>query len=78
MDIIVARTMRPVNITIVMSAHGYNTGCPNDKKHAYEFCDGYLLAYKAKWNSLDDDNYTAAKSQAQGDSTVRLMAATIM
>ena len=36
------------------------------------------MAYKAKWNSLDDDNDTAAKSQAQGDSTVRLMEATIM
>ena len=47
-------------IRIVLN-HGYDTGCPNDKKHAYEFCDGYLLAYKAKWNSLDGDNDTADK-----------------
>jgi hypothetical protein len=34
------------------SDHGYGTGCPNDKKHTYEFCQGYSLGYKAKWNSL--------------------------
>ena len=28
--------------------------------------------YMAKWNSLDGDNNTAAKTQAQGDSTVRI------
>ena len=66
MDIIVARTMRPVNITIVMSAHGYDTGCPNYKKHTYEFCSGYSLGYNTKWNWLTGETTTQAANSEPG------------
>jgi hypothetical protein len=47
------------------SAHGYDTGCPNDKKHTYEFCQGYSLGYQTKWNSLEGETTTTQQSQAQ-------------
>jgi hypothetical protein len=54
--------------------HGYDKGCPNDKKHTYEFCNGYSLGYTTKWNSLADETTTQqqTQSQAQGDSNVRI------
>ena len=56
------------------SNHGHDTGCPNDKKHTYEFCNGYSLGYSAKWNSLAGETTTLqqTQSQAQGDSNVRV------
>lgn len=56
------------------SNHGHDTSCPNDKKHTYEFCNGYSLGYSAKWNSLADETTTQqqTQSQAQGDSNVRV------
>ena len=58
------------------SAHGYDTGCPNDKKHTYEFCQGYSLGYKAKWNSLTGETsvqqQSQSQAQAQGGSNVRV------
>jgi len=47
------------------SAHGYDTGCPTDKKHSYEFCHGYSLGYQSKWNSLAGETTTTQQSQAQ-------------
>ena len=66
--------MRPVNITIVMSAHGYDTGCPNYKKHTYEFCSGYSLGYNTKWNWLTGETTTQqqTQSQAQGGPNMRI------
>jgi hypothetical protein len=66
--------MQPAIITIVMSVHGYDTGCPNDKKHTYEFCQGYSLGYKAKRNSLAGETSVQqlSQSQAQGGSNVRV------
>ena len=49
-------------ITIVMRAHGYDTGCPNDKKHTYEFCQGYSLGYKAEWDSLAGETSSSNSS----------------
>src|SRR5215813_6830043 len=56
------------------SNHGYDTGCPNDKKHTYEFCSGYSLGYKTKWHSLAEERATQqqTQSQAQGDSNVHI------
>jgi hypothetical protein len=56
------------------SNHGYDTGCPNDKKHTYEFCNGYSLGHTTKWNSLAGDTTTQlqTQSQTQGDSNVRI------
>ena len=80
MDIIVARTMWPVNITIVMSAHGYDTGCPNYRKHTYEFCSGYSLGYITKWNWLTGETTTQqqTQSQAQAAQNMRITAVIIM
>ena len=50
-------------------------GCPNDKKHTYEFCNGYSLGYATNWNSLAGEMTTTqqqVQSQAQGDSNVRI------
>jgi hypothetical protein len=47
------------------SAHGYDAGCPNDKKHTYEFCNGYSLGYTTKWNSLAGETTNTQQSQAQ-------------
>src|SRR5215813_12971021 len=47
------------------SAHGYDAGCPTDKKHTYEFCQGYSLGYQSKWNSLAGETTTTQQSQAQ-------------
>jgi hypothetical protein len=56
------------------SGHDYDTGCPNDKKHTYKYCDGYSLGYKTKWNSLAGETSTQEQSQtqAQGESNVRI------
>ncbi len=27
------------------SKHGHDRSCPNDKKHTYEFCNGYSLEF---------------------------------
>jgi hypothetical protein len=56
------------------SAHGYDMGCPNDKKHTYQYCDGYSLGYKTKWNSLGGGTtmQQQTQSQAQGGSSVRV------
>jgi hypothetical protein len=35
MEIMLAKIMRPAIISIAMSAHGYDKGFPDDKKHAY-------------------------------------------
>jgi len=35
-------------ISIAMSAHGYDKGFPDDKKHARSFYQGYSLGYKKK------------------------------
>jgi hypothetical protein len=35
MEIMLATFMRPAIISIAMSAHGYDKGFPDDKKHAY-------------------------------------------
>jgi hypothetical protein len=35
MKIMLAKIMRPAIISIAMSAHGYDKGFPDDKKHAY-------------------------------------------
>ena len=55
-------------------AHGYDMGCPNDKVHTYQYCDGYSLGYKTKWNSLagETTKQEQAQSQAQGGSSVRV------
>jgi len=47
------------------SAHGYDAGCPTDKKHTYEFCQGYSLGYQSRWNSLAGEATTTQQSQAQ-------------
>ncbi|HEY7079194.1 MAG TPA: hypothetical protein VH500_05800 [Nitrososphaeraceae archaeon] len=47
------------------SAHGYDTGCSTDKKHTYEYCQGYSLGYQTKWNSLAHESTTTQQSQAQ-------------
>jgi len=53
--------------------HGYDTGCPNDKKHTYVFCNGYSQGYSTKWNSLAGETTTQqTQGQAQGDSSVRI------
>jgi hypothetical protein len=56
------------------SVHGYNAGCPNDKVHTYQYCNGYSLGYKTKWNSLAGEAPTQqqTQSQAQGGSSVRV------
>jgi hypothetical protein len=56
------------------SAHGYDTGCPNDKVHTYQYCNGYSLGYKTKWNSLAGETtmQQQTQSQAQGGSNVRV------
>ena len=69
--------MQPVIITIVMRAHGYDTGCPNDKKHTYEFCQGYSLGYKAEWDSLagetsSQQQQSQSQAQVQDGSNVRV------
>jgi hypothetical protein len=53
---------------------GYDAGCPNDKKHTYEFCNGYSLGYKNKWSSLAGEMTTQqqTQSQVQEGSTVRI------
>jgi hypothetical protein len=47
------------------SNHGYDAGCPTDKKHTYEFCQGYSLGYQSQWNSLADETTSTQQSQAQ-------------
>jgi len=47
------------------SNHGYDTGCPNGKKHTYEFCQGYSLGYKTRWNSLAGETSAQQQSQIQ-------------
>lgn len=56
------------------SGHGYDTGCPNDKVHTYEYCDGYSLGYRTMWKSLAGEISTQEQSQAQaqGGSNVRI------
>ena len=55
------------------SDHGYDTGCPNDKVHTNEYCDGYSLGYTSKWNSLAGGTSTQqSQCQAQGGSNVRV------
>ncbi len=55
-------------------AHGYDMGCPNDKVHTYQYCDGYSLGYKTKWNSLagETTKQEQTQSQAQSGSSVRI------
>ena len=55
-------------------AHGYDMGCPNDKVHTYQYCDGYSLGYKTKWNSLagETTKQEQTQSQAQSGSNVRV------
>lgn len=48
------------------SDHGYDTGCPDDKVHTYDLCDGYSLGHKAEWNGLDGETPTQEpQSQVQ-------------
>jgi hypothetical protein len=47
------------------SKHGYDAGCPTDKEHTYEFCQGYSLGYQSQWNSLADEVTSTQQSQAQ-------------
>ena len=57
------------------SDHGYDTGCPNDKVHTNEFCEGYSLGYKTQWDSLAGGTSTQqsqSQSQVQGGSNVRV------
>jgi len=57
------------------SAHGYDAGCPNDKVHTYQYCNGYSLGYNTKWNSLGGGGtimQQQTQSQAQGGSNVRV------
>src|SRR4051812_3794180 len=50
------------------SAHGYDIDCPNDKKHIYEFCNGYSLGYTSKWNSLGGGTTMQQQTQSQAQS----------
>ena len=63
------------------SDHGYDIGCPNDKMHTYQFCDGYSLGYKTKWNSLaGETSYNSnlkANPKSKMDLMCMLMAVTI-
>ena len=56
------------------SNHGYDTGCPTDKEHTYEFCQGYSLGYRSQWNSLAGEVTSTQQSQAQaqGGSNVHI------
>src|SRR5215831_18149779 len=47
------------------SNHRYDAGCPNDKKHTYEFCQGYSSGYQSRWNSLAGEVTSTQQSQAQ-------------
>jgi len=47
------------------SNHGHDTGRPNDKKHTYEFCNGYSLGYTTKWNSLAGETTSQQQTQSQ-------------
>ena len=47
------------------SVHGNDMGCPTDKKHTYEYCQGYSLGYQSQWNSLARETTTTHQSQAQ-------------
>jgi hypothetical protein len=54
------------------SKHGYDTDCPNDKKHTYEFCQGYSLGYNSEWSSLDGPSQQQSQAQTQGGSSVHI------
>jgi|SRR3954454_6576412 hypothetical protein len=65
---------RPVIIAFATAVTTVMTRCPNDKKHTYEFCNGYSLGYANKWNSLAGETTTQlqTQSQAQSGSNVRI------